>query len=145
MIDPVSVGLGFIPTAYKLLERLYDPKLKEKERKKMAYNLIETSLKSFIFRWKDFSVWTPKTHIFSKGIDIAQLHKELFLEVATKTDSLIDEKMTNWLMSISGNLNEVIDFVGGLGQQPVKEFIQKGNRVQGYCEKALTYLKGINS
>lgn len=141
-MDPVSL-LGLIPTAYKLLERLYDPKLKEKEQKKVAYNLIETSLKSFVYRWKDFSVCVPFEHPLIKGKEIAQTHKDLFLDIAAKTDSIVDRKMVGHLTAIAANLNTVLDHVGGLGPQPIEEFIRKGGKVQGYCEKALGDLEKI--
>ena len=141
MVDPISVGLGLLPTIYKIIEKLYDPKLKDKEKKKMAYELIETSLKSFIFRWKDFTTWTPKTGIYSKGKEIAKMHKDLFLHIAAKTDSIVDKGMINWLMSISGNLNRILDFAETMGANRVQVFIQEGNKVQKYCEKALEDLK----
>lgn len=141
MVDPISAGLGIIPTIYKLLERLYEPSIRKKEKNKMAYDLIETSLKSFIFRWKDFSVWPPKIGIYTKGKEIAQIHKDLFLDIAAKTDSIVDEGMITWLTSISGNLNRILDFAEAMGENRVKGFIQEGQIVQKYCEKALVDLK----
>lgn len=141
MVDPISVGLGLLPTIYRILEKLYDPGLKEKRKKKMAYELIETSLKSFIVRWKDFTVWTPKTGIYTKGKEIAQIHKDLFLDIAAKTDSIVNKGMITWLMSISGNLNRILDFAETMGANRVQAFMQEGNEVQKYCEKALEDLK----
>lgn len=140
-MDPTGF-LGLIPTAYKLIERLYDPKLKEKERKNMAYDLIATSLKSFIYRWKNLTIW-KETRIYAQGKEIARTHQDLFLNIMAKTDSIVDKKVIGWLDSIACNLNIILDHHEFSVDIKEKAFIEKGERVQKYCEKALKLLENI--
>jgi len=79
--------------------------------------------------------------IYTKGKEIAQIHKDLFLDIAAKTDSIVDKGMITWLTSISGNLNRILDFAETMGENRVQRYMQEGQIVQKYCEKALEDLE----
>ena len=96
--------MGILDILYNELRRLKDKKISKKEKKKVAYEVIERCLKLFVSKYEQMKA---RAYLIDEARKTCFEDADNLLTVATETENMVDENTTQQLKAISQQLRYV--------------------------------------